>query len=373
MSAHIFLVSILLVTSLLVYLHRKLSLLQKIPLILLLYIVFMFLGNLNLWDFNNTSINAIHKQTITNLLPAMIFLMMLGFDITLFKQLGKKMLLAFFATTSSLILAFTSLYYLFHDFLWEKANLSLATLSGSWSGGSINMVAIGKIVGISDTAMANVIVVDTITYSVWVMFLLLLVPFAQRFNTFTKADVQEVNIDIACCINNDSKSYLKIIMSSIIVTLTINTLSFMLPSFSFISPSFYAVTLATLLGLIASKSFLKQLPAQSVANAMLYLIIALIASKAYISDFSTTLVFLALAFAILILHALIMIVFAKLFKLDLFSIGIASLAHIGGTAGATVLASSYNKTLIPIAVVMATGGYLVGTFVGLFIAYLLGV
>lgn len=373
MTANVFLLSIALLTTLLVYLHRKISLLHKLPLILLLYMSFMLLGNLNLWDAQHTEVHTIQKQTVNNLLPAMIFLMMLGFDLSLFKQLGSKMLLAFFSTTLSLILAFVSLYYLFNPYLWEGANISLATLSGSWNGGSINMVAIGKIVGISDSAMADVIVVDTIAYTMWVMFLLLLVPFAKRFNAFTKASIQEVSLDMSCCIQSDLRSYIRIILISIIVALCVNIFAVMLPTFSFISTSFYTVILATLLGLIASKSTLKKLPFQGIANTMLYLIIALIASQANIVDFSTTLVFLAFAFAVLILHALIMLFLAKLFKLDLFSIGIASLAHIGGTAGATILASTYNKNLIPVAVVMATAGYLLGTFVGIFVATLLGV
>lgn len=371
MSGNLFLLTILLLTTLIVYVHRRYQKIQAIPLILLLYISFMFLGNLHLWDHKDPTITAIQNQTINNLLPAMIFLMMLGFNLKLFKELGSKMLWAFFATTASLILAFVSIFYLFKPFLWEDAQQSFATLAGSWSGGTINMVAVGKVIGISESAMAHVVVVDTIAYSLWVMFLLLLVPFANKFNSFTKADIHNITVDISCCINSDLISYVRIIFIAVAVALSVNLLSFMLPKVSFLSPTFYAVVLATLLGLIASKSKLSLLPSQSVANSMLYLIIALIASKASISDLSTTFHFLGLALGILLLHALMMIGFAKLFKLDLFSVAVASLAHIGGTAGATVLASSYHKSLIPIAVVMATGGYLLGTFVGLLIAFLL--
>ncbi len=371
MTAVTYLLFILILTTLLVSVHKKVSTLQTIPLVLILYIIFMIFGNLGLWDHTHQDIQQLQTRTINNLLPAMIFLMMLGFNLKLFQQLGKKMLLAFFSTTFSLIAAFTTIFYLFRPFLWDKAALDFATLAGSWSGGTINMIAVGKVVGISETALSKVVAVDSIIYTFWVMLLLFLVPFAKRFNRFTKADIEINSFDISCPISNDTRSYIRIIILAIAVALTLNLLALKLPQTGFISSSFYTVVLATVLGLIGSKTKLKELPSHSVANAMLYLIIALIASKAKFGDISTLLLFTALGFFIITIHALIMVGLSKLFRLDLFSIGIASLAHIGGTAGATILASSYNKTLIPIAVVMATAGYLLGTVVGLLIAGIL--
>ena len=66
-----------------------------------------------------------------------------------------------------------------------------------------------------------------------------------------------------------------------------------------------------------------------------------------------------------------MILFAKLFRLDLFTLGVASLANIGGVASAPILAGAYNKALIPIGVLMAMMGYIVGTFAGLGVSNIL--
>jgi uncharacterized membrane protein len=66
-----------------------------------------------------------------------------------------------------------------------------------------------------------------------------------------------------------------------------------------------------------------------------------------------------------------MMIFAKIFRLDLFSIGVASLANIGGVASAPILASAYSKALIPIGVLMAMLGYIIGTFGGLMVAKVL--
>jgi len=81
--------------------------------------------------------------------------------------------------------------------------------------------------------------------------------------------------------------------------------------------------------------------------------------------------YLGVGLLILLLHAAIMVLVAKLFRLDLFSIGVASLANIGGVASAPILAAAYHRSLIGIAVLMAIMGYMIGTFAGLAIGYIL--
>ena len=56
-----------------------------------------------------------------------------------------------------------------------------------------------------------------------------------------------------------------------------------------------------------------------------------------------------------------MLIICKLLKLDLFTAGVASLANIGGTASAPVLAGSHSGSLAPAGILMALMGYVVGT------------
>jgi len=104
-----------------------------------------------------------------------------------------------------------------------------------------------------------------------------------------------------------------------------------------------------------------------VATSMLYIIIALIGSKAVIESFSGLGVYVLAGFSILLIHAIIMVLGARLFKLDLFSVAVASLANIGGVASAPILAATYNKSLVSVGVLMAIMGYIIGTFGGLLV------
>lgn len=69
----------------------------------------------------------------------------------------------------------------------------------------------------------------------------------------------------------------------------------------------------------------------------------------------------ATGFIVLGIHAVLMLIICKLLKLDLFTAGVASLANIGGTASAPVLAGSYSGSLVPVGILMALMGYVVGT------------
>ncbi len=82
-------------------------------------------------------------------------------------------------------------------------------------------------------------------------------------------------------------------------------------------------------------------------------------------------IYILSGFTIILIHATLMVIFAKIFKINLFSIGVASLANIGGIASSPILAGAYSRALVPIGVFMAMLGYIIGTFVGLFISKIL--
>ena len=76
---------------------------------------------------------------------------------------------------------------------------------------------------------------------------------------------------------------------------------------------------------------------------------------------------------ILAIHGIILLILAKIFKLDMFTCGVASLANIGGTASAPILAGAYSGALVPVGVLMALMGYAVGTFGALIVGQIMSV
>ena len=81
--------------------------------------------------------------------------------------------------------------------------------------------------------------------------------------------------------------------------------------------------------------------------------------------------FVLAGFLVLAVHAMLMLMAARLFKFDLFTCSVCSLANIGGPASAPLLAAMYARQLVPIGVLLALLGYVVGTPLGIGLAALL--
>ena len=168
------------------------------------------------------------------------------------------------------------------------------------------------------------------------------------------------------------KSVLVLLAAAAFISAASQYLAAFLPTTSFLTTTTWIVILATVAGIVCAMTPLAKLPGASMlATMMLYLIVALIASRANFAELTEAPLYILAGFVIIAIHVVIMVIVAKLFKLDLFSLGVASLANIGGVASAPILASAYSKALIPIGVLMAMMGYIVGTFGGLMVGKVL--
>jgi len=347
--------------------RTKMRIFEYLPAVVMIYAFMMLLASLGVFHYNE-AINNVYSQTKANLLPAMLFLMLLEIDFRHFLKLGKKLLLAYILAVSSIAFSFIVVALLFH-FNKDMA-AAFGALAGSWMGGTANMVAVGSALGVSEDAFAYALVVDSVNYTLWVMLLLFLVPFAKIFNRFTKSEQNLAYLsEIGCACAMGAKRYWLLIVLALFASLASQILA---NYFVLLNRTTTIVILATLLGVLGSFTRLRELNGSSeVATTMLYIIIALIGSKAVIANFSGLGLYVVAGFVILLIHAAVMVAGAKIFKLDLFSIAVASLANIGGVASAPILAAAYNKKLVSVGVLMAIMGYLIGTFGGLFVGEIL--
>ncbi|MEN8146166.1 MAG: DUF819 family protein [Campylobacterota bacterium] len=340
-----------------------------LPAVVLIYAAAMLLAQLGLWQ-ESSSVHDSYKSVKTVLLPAMLFVMLLQIDLKAFAGLGRSLIIAYVSSVLSLSFAFIALFWLFS--LNQDAAGVFATLAGSWTGGTANMLAVAGALDVREELMGYALIVDSIDYTLWVMTLLFLVAFAPAFNRWTKAPLRFKTIDEEELQERHSIRPLPLILLfifSLAIAYISNTLATLL---SGLSQTTWSVLFATLFGLIGSRTPLKSVVGSpALSSAMLMFLIALIGSQAHLRGFGEVPLYLGVGLLILLLHAVIMVIVAKLFKLDLFSIGVASLANIGGVASAPILAAAYHRSLIGIAVLMAIMGYLIGTFAGLAIGYIL--
>jgi uncharacterized membrane protein len=349
--------------------HKKLfKIFKHIPAVVLIYATAMLFASLGVWEHSD-ALSSVYKTAKSNLLPAMLFLMLTQLDFKAFIGLGRTLIIAYISATLSIAIAFIAVFILF-NFNMDEAGL-FSALCGSWMGGTANMLAIASALNVSENMMGYALVVDSVDYALWVMFLLALVPISSRFNRYMNAKDSNLHVNaLGCACEMGAKRYWSLLIISLIVAVTTQTLAEQLHGT--LSTTTWSVLLATFFGVMASFTPLKKLNGSGdIASTMLYLLIALIGSRASFEGMSSVPIYLFAGVMILTIHALIMLIVAKLFKLDLFSIAVASLANIGGVASAPILAAAYHRSLIGVAVLMAIMGYLIGTFAGLGVAAML--
>lgn len=366
------------IAAMLVWLQKytKSKFFDYAPQIVLLYLITMIFCTLGVWDMEATK--PAYSALKNNLLFAIIFLMLLRCDIRKILKLGPKMLGVFFAASVSIGLGFIITYAVLHTPLGAEAWKALGALCGSWMGGSGKMIAVQAAFDIGESDMAYALVVDSIDYSIWVMFLLWAINFAPKFNKWVKADTRVFD-EVSKKLEEDAKANeAPITFINIIFLLGLGlvvsafgqnlgaTLNGVAP---WLDKSTWTVLLITLAGLVGAVTPIgKMAGAQELSNVLLYSVVALLASRASFLELTDAPLWIVAGFMILAIHCIIMIILAKIFKLDMFTCGVASLANIGGYASAPILAGAYSGALVPVGVLMALMGYVIGTGGGIIVA-----
>ena len=347
------------------------------PPIVLIYLGLMLLCTFKVWDLEST---AEAYSTLKNpLLYAMLFIMLLRCDLKKIIKLGPKMLLGFFSATISIILGFIVSYAIMHNYLGEGAWKSLGALSGSWMGGGGNMLALQEALHVDENAMGYALVMDSICGTFYVMFLLWVIGFKDKFNKWTKADTTVID-EVGRTLEEEAKANTKpltwqniaiLIGAGLIVSAVSQKLGVAIGAkLTFFDKATWTVLVVTFVGVIAALTpFGKLKGTEELSNVLLYIVVALIASRADLSAMGNAHFWLFAGLIILVFHIVVMVILAKLFKLDIFTCAVASLANIGGTATAPVLAGTYSSALVPVGIIMALLGYVIGTGGGLIAAY----
>ena len=344
-----------------------------VPPIVMVYLSVTAMAVAGVWHVDG-DIQVAQKTLIAQIVPAMLFLLMINCDLRAILALGPRVLAVFFSTTVCLFIAFFVTYLLFRNVLGPMGWEPLAALSGSWVGGSANLVAVKEAVGMSDNAMAMALLTDALCYSMWVAVLFSLARLAPAFNRWTRA---KVSTDIVATLPTPAGPVTTdAVLLWLGVALAAGALSSAIagamPESQYLSKVSWTIIFATVAGLIVAHTPLAKFPGASrIASALLIFIVAILASQSNFHGIGSAPWYIACGLSILAIHAVLLALLAKLFRFDLYLCGISSLAHVGGVAATPVLAAAYSPALVPVGVLLALLGYILGTGFGLVMARVL--
>lgn len=319
------------------------------------------------------------------LLPVALLLLMITIDLKAVARLGGLALLMVVTGTAGIVIGAPIALLLFGPFLPEGAWTGFAALSGSWIGGTANMVAIAESVGTPDAMLGPIIVVDTVVGYGWMGVLLFLSAYQRRFDERIGARTEA--IDTA---NRRLREYdaarrpIELRHAAVILGLGFGGAAAAvaagehLPSLgdpTVISHTTWAVLLVVTGGLALSFTPIRRLEeagASRLGYAALYLLLGAIGAQADLKAVLEAPLFLAAGAVWIAVHAGLLLIVTRLARAPLFFFATGSMANVGGAASAPVVAGVYHPAMAPVGLLMAVFGYVLGIYAALGCAWILG-
>lgn len=340
------------------------------------------------------------------LLPASLVLMTLSIDLKAIANLGSKALIMFFTGSFGIIIGGPIAILIVSlispesvggndfDAIWR----GLATIAGSWIGGGANQAAMLEIFQYNPEKYGGMVLIDIVIGNIWLAILLLGVGKTKRIDKWLKADTSSIEAlkekvsNFTAAITriptlNDYMALLFLAFTSVGISHLIgNHLSDILTSsyewvsdkksfFSFLGSSFFwMIVIATLIGILLSFTKAKNYEgagASKFGSVFIYILVATIGMKMDLTKIFENPGLILIGVVWMTIHALLLIVVAKLVKAPYFFLSVGSQANVGGAASAPVIAAEFHPSLASVGVLLAVMGYVVGTTGALFCAYLM--
>ena len=351
------------------------KLFQYLPPLLFIYATPVFLNNLDVIPAGS----PVYAGLSSYVLPAFIVLMLLKVNVPAAIRIMGKGVLVMLMGTAGVMVGAVIAYVIVHRWLAPDAWTGFGALAGSWIGGTGNMAATSEMLNTPPEQFGLAVLADNVVYIVWLPLLLASKNFADRFNAW--ADVPEDRMRMMDAASEAvieeerapvMRDYIYLVAIAIGVTwvasslasIFFNAMMLNFPSLeTLLSESTWRILLITTIALALSATPVSRLPnATAIGTAMIYVFVAGMGARASIAGFAQAPAFLLGAFIWIAIHGAFCLLGAKLFKVDVHSVAIASAANIGAAASAPIVAAFHRPSLVPVSILMALLGYAMGNY-----------
>lgn len=346
------------------------------PPVIIVFIIVVLCNTFGVWSFTNDAIKATRASILDYMVPFMVFCIALQSNVKKMIKIGPKMLAVFLCTTLSICIGMVIVYKCLAGPLGlQQIPESFGTWTASYTGGIENLYAVAGAVNLSDENLANVLLLINLTFRPWMTILIVMVPFAAKFNQWTKADVTEIE-RIASRVDEDTIEKGIPVQLDLFLLLGIGLctvaagfamgdwLGAAVPAIPSQVWLYIIVTFAgVMMGTFTKLGHINGL--ELIGGTLAIFSLSVSSSNVDLKSFANAGIFFLSGLVVLCIHVIVMFIVAKLMKVDLCTLGIASIANIGGVSSAPVVAAAYGKSYQSISVIMAALGSMIGTFVGL--------
>ena len=326
------------------------------------------------------------------LLPASLVLLTISVDLPAIKRLGSKAVIMFFTGTVGIVLG-GPLSILLASMIApdlvggqgpEAVWRGFATVAGSWIGGGANQAAMKEIFDVRDSLFSAMIAIDVIVANIWMAILLYGTGMDEKINKWFDADVSSID-DLKLKMEQYKEQIMRIpetndTMRVLAIGFGITGIAHLgadtiapaiknaapeLARFSLTSGFFWLIVISTTFAILLSFTKVREIEgvgASRIGSVFIYILVATIGMKMDIlSIFDNPSLFI-IGLIWMTIHAILLIIVAKIIKAPFFFLAVGSKANVGGAASAPILASAFHPSLAPVGVLLAVMGYAIGTY-----------
>lgn len=332
------------------------------------------------------------------LLPAALVLMTLSINLKAVFNLGSKALIMFFTGTVGIIIGGPIAILLISlvspetvggadfDAVWR----GLSTLAGSWIGGGANQTAMLEIYKYNPAKYGGMVFVDIVIANIWMAILLIGIGKKDKINKWLGADttaIEELKEKVSTFTEKVKRTPtltdFMIILSIGFVTVGFGHFAagYLAPYFENLvagfesnatrniftflgSQFFWLISISTIIAIILSYTKAKNYEgagASKIGSVFIYVLVATIGMKMDLAMIFDNLGLIAIGAVWMTIHAVLLIVVAKIIKAPYFFLAVGSQANVGGAASAPIVAQAFHPSLATVGVLLAVFGYAIGT------------
>ncbi|MDR6241716.1 DUF819 family protein [Aureibacter tunicatorum] len=374
-----------------------------VPSLLLCYFIPAILNSIGIVSSESSKLYFVASRYF---LPASLVLLCISIDLKGILKLGPKAIIMFLAASLGIIIGGPVALLLVSKIAPEVLGgegpeeiwRGLSTVAGSWIGGGANQTAMKEIYGASDKLFSAMIIVDIFVANVFMSVLLYctgksdkidqwlgannsaIVSLREKMDTYQDSISKVPSfVDLATMfgiaffavgISHFLADMIGPVLDKSIsgmIEADPDSYAFLLTSFG--SKFFWLVVLSTVAGVALSFTKYRELEgvgASKFGSLFLYILVATIGMKMNIVElYENWAVFkylITVGLIWIMIHAIVLIVVAKMIKAPFFYVAVGSQANVGGAASAPIVASAFSPSLAPVGVLLAVFGYAVGTF-----------
>jgi len=348
------------------------NLLNWFPAMLFAYVIPAGFSHSTGLDLSHVLLHAVSRNWI---IPFAILSVMSALSLPQLKAVGAKPIILFVSgsfaiATLPVALVLISEYFnanIHELFIAQGYWKGLVPIVGSWIGGSTSQLVLKELVGTPEPLFLSVLVLDNILVNCWTILMFQLIKRSDQLNAFFGI-TEKIPYFVPHAIKSNSRTPGSIAITAVSIIIVTVVVNFLIDDF------LWRVILLSIIGLLLG-NFIKRWNHSfvlKIGGILIITIMAILGLRLNFIGLSFPIPFVVVALVWIVLHYIFMMIVARVMRVHMAWVPIASMANVGGISTAPAVTATYNEEWMPHAILLAILSMVSGTAWGMFTIFLFG-